>query len=106
MPFFIWTNYDIKEEYKECTSLNYLSSYVYDVAGIELPPYNKFLRELEDDIPAINANGYYSLDKECWLTFDEAVGEEKEKLELYEILQYNSTFDKRNRNEILFPTLK
>lgn len=106
VPFFIWANYDIEEGYKECTSLNYLSSYVYDVAGIELAPYNRFLRELESVAPAVNANGYYSLVKDCWLSFDEAVGEEKEKLELYEMFQYNSTFDKKNRSEILFPTLK
>lgn len=34
VPFFIWANYDIEEEYVECTSLNYLSNYLYKVAGI------------------------------------------------------------------------
>lgn len=106
VPFFIWANYDIEEEYIECTSLNYLSSYVYDAAGIDLPPYNQFLREMEETIPAINANGFYSLNNGCYLPFDEANEEELLWLEMYEALQYNNIFDKTNQNEILFPLLK
>lgn len=106
VPFFIWANYDIDEKYIDCTSLNYLSTYVYDVAGIALPPYNKFLRDMEKTIPSINANGYYSLTEGNYLPFDEASGEEQKWLELYDILQYNSIFDKKNRNEKLFPVLE
>lgn len=106
VPFFVWANYDIEEAYIDCTSLNYLSTYVYDVAGIALPPYNRFLRELEETIPAINANGYYSLSAERYLTFDEADGDELQWLEWYEALQYNSIFDTACRNELLFPALE
>ena len=105
VPFFIWTNYDIEEEHIECTSLNYLSSYVYDVAGISLPPYNQFLREMEATIPAINANGFYSLNNGGYLPFDKANEEEQQWLGWYEALQYNSIFDKKNKNETLFPAL-
>lgn len=106
VPFFVWANYDIEEEYIDCTSLNYLSSYVYSAAGIDLPPYNQFLRGMEAKIPSINANGYYSIENGCYLTFDQAGEEEAEWLKLYEMLQYNSTFDKANRNETLFPVLE
>ncbi len=106
VPFFIWANYGIAEEYIECTSLNYLSSYVYDAAGLELPIYNRFLRETERYIPAINTNGFYSQSEGRFLTFEEAESEEKRRLELYEALQYNSIFDKKNRNELLFPTIQ
>ncbi|MBQ2816009.1 MAG: sulfatase-like hydrolase/transferase [Clostridia bacterium] len=106
IPFFIWTNYDIDEKYVECTSLNYLSSYVYEVAGIPLPPYNKFLSELEEKIPSINAHGFYSLESKSFLPFNEASKNEKEWLLKYEQLQYNSLFDLENRNKKLFPTLK
>ncbi|MBR4880748.1 MAG: sulfatase-like hydrolase/transferase, partial [Clostridia bacterium] len=60
VPFFIWANYDIEEKHIDNTSLNYLSSYVYDVAGLTLPAYNNFLGEMEKVIPSINANGFYS----------------------------------------------
>jgi phosphoglycerol transferase MdoB-like AlkP superfamily enzyme len=83
VPFFIWANYDIEERNDiDCNSLNYLSSYVYDVAGIELPPYNKFLQDMENVVPAMNANGFYSPAAEGFLPFDEANEEEKKWLGL------------------------
>ena len=103
VPFFIWANYDIEEKYMDCISLNYLSSYVYDTAGIALPSYNQFLRKMEGSIPSINANGFYSLSSECYLPFDEANEAERYWLELYEILQYNSLFDTAHRNATFFP---
>ena len=106
VPFFIWTNYDIEEENVECTSLNYLSTYVYNAAGIALPPYNQFLQEMEKEIPSINAKGYYSLAEKGFLSVDEANEEERGMLDLYESLQYNNLFDKKNRNSILFPVLE
>ena len=106
VPFFIWANYDIDEQYIERTSLNYLSSYVYDVAGIDLPPYNRFLRDMEDVIPAVNANGFYSPEKGCYLPFEEATGEAQQWLDTYEALQYNNIFDKANQNKVLFPVLE
>ena len=105
VPFFIWANYDIEEEYIDCTSLNYLSSYIYNASGIVLPPYNQFLQEMEDAIPAINANGFYSLNDGCFLPFDEASEKERLWLELYKALQYNNIFDKTNQNKTIFPVL-
>lgn len=106
VPFFIWTNYDIEEKQVDCTSLNYLSSYVYEIAGLALPSYNQFLREMEDVIPSINANGYYSVANGCYQYFDKATGDELAWLELYQSLQYNNIFDKGNRNDDLFPVLE
>ncbi|MCR4722310.1 MAG: sulfatase-like hydrolase/transferase [Eubacteriales bacterium] len=106
VPFFIWANYEIEEEYIDCVSLNFLSTYVYDVAGISLPPYNQFLSEMETVIPAINANGFYSLVTSCYLDFDEADEVEAKWLNMYEILQYNCIFDEKNRNGVFFPVLR
>lgn len=105
VPFFIWANYDIEEKYVDCTSLNYLSNYVYEAAGLELPPYNRFLRDMEKIIPSINVNGYYSLEKGCYLPFEAADGEERQWLDAYEALQYNCIFDKKNQNKVFFPTV-
>lgn len=104
VPFFVWANYDIDEQYVDCTSLNYLSSYVYETAGISLPPYQRFLSDMAEHIPAINANGYYSKTTGGFVAPEDAPEDEKEWLRLYEQLQYNCVFDKQ-RNETLFPTL-
>lgn len=106
VPFFIWANYDIEEACLDCTSLNYLSSYVYEAAGIALPPYNRFLREMEEKIPSINANGFYSPENGGFVSFDEANEEEEKWLNLYEALQYNNIFDQKQKNEALFPSIK
>lgn len=106
IPFFIWANYDIGEEQIDCTSLNYLSSRVYQAAGIALPPYNQFLKEMEAVVPSINANGFYSLQNGCYMSFDDAVQEEQRWLDLYEVLQYNSIFDKTHRDKTFFPALE
>ena len=102
----MYLNYDIEEEYKDCTSLNYLSNSVYKVAGITPPPYNMFLEEMEQTIPAVNANGFYSLKEGRYLPLEEADEEEAYWLKLYEVLQYNNMFDKRHRSEEMFPVLE
>lgn len=106
VPFFIWANFDIEEKTLDCTSLNYLSTYVYETAGLELPVYNRFLSEMEETIPAINANGFYSLSAGCYLPFEEANEAEQKWLEWYEMLQYNCIFDTKHRNGTFFPTLE
>lgn len=102
VPFFLWANYDIPEQTIECTSLNYLGRYLLGVAGIQLPPYYRFLKDLETVIPAVNANGYYSLSQGTYLPLDQAEGEEAQWLDWYEILQYNGMFDNKNRSGIFF----
>ncbi len=106
VPFFIWTNYDTVEEQIEITSLNYLSTMALERAGIDLPAYNQFMVELMDVIPAINARGYYSLEKGKYLHIDDATGEEAEWLIKYQSLQYNGVFDSKNTSEIFFPYTK
>ena len=61
---------------------------------------------MESVIPSINANGFYSLRDRKYISFDSTSEEEKKWLELYEQLQYNSLFDRKNRSDILFPVLE
>lgn len=101
VPFFIWTNYDSEEVTGEQTSLNYLSNYVYEVAGMELPSYNRFLKYIQESIPAINAYGYYSKEEERYIARDSFVVEEK--LKWYSYLIYNAQFDIEGKSEKFFP---
>ena len=102
VPFVIWANYDIPEQTVECTSLNYLGRYLLEAAGMELPPYYSFLKDLEERIPAVNAMGYYSASWQTYLPLSEAEGEEAQWLSRYEILQYNGMFDKNGRSDVFF----
>lgn len=102
VPFFIWANYDIPEQTVDCTSLNYLGRYLLEAAGIELPPYYRFLKEAETAIPAVTAMGYYSLSRQAYLPLEEALGEEAKWLNRYACVQYNGIFDGENRSERFF----
>ena len=102
IPFFIWANFDIEEAEVEGTSINYLSRYLLEAAGIDLPPYYQFLKEMEEYIPAVSAKGYYSKSQGKYLTVDEASGTEADWLNEYAITQYNNLFDEKNRNETFF----
>ena len=97
VPYIIWTNFDSPEQTLPITSLNYLSNYVFEAAGIPLPPYNKALQQIQQRVPAINSFGFYSPVTGHFLPLSEAAGEEAEAILLYEQLQYNAVFDTKNR---------
>ena len=102
IPFFLWANYDIAQQEVDCTSLNYLGCYLLELAGLEIPPYFQFLGTLQEHIPSVSANGYYSLSQQRFLPISEAEGEEAQWLNLYEQLQYNSLFDNKHRSTHFF----
>ncbi|MCD8020573.1 MAG: sulfatase-like hydrolase/transferase [Clostridiales bacterium] len=99
-PFIIWANYDIEETTIDMMSANYLSAYVMQEAGLEMTPYQKFLMQLYEDLPVLNAMGaidsegnYYESAKET--PYDDMVDE-------YQILQYNNLIDTENTVESFF----
>lgn len=106
VPFFIWTNYDSTEKTVDITSLDFLSTMALEQAGIALPAYNQFMADMMEEVPAINSRGYYSKSEGAFLHLDEAEGEEAEWIQNYNILQYNSMFDKKNRSDRFFPYYK
>lgn len=103
VPFFIWTNYETKEETVEITSINFLASMALQRAGLTIPPYNQFLLDMMEVVPAINSRGYYSKSAGAFLHIEEATEEEAEWIRDYKILQYNNMFDKKGKSELFFP---
>lgn len=99
-PYLLWSNYELDAEEKEYISTNYLGSYLLDAVGVELPVYNQYLLELEEEIPAMNYMGY--LDKENIMHWNGEEGEYKELLYGYQMFQYNNLFDGKNRVKELF----
>lgn len=96
IPFLIWANYDIGEEYIQRTSINYLSSILLSKAGLKMSDYNRYLLDLYNDIPSISATGFYDKNNKLHET-TEKTGKYAEKLEEYKMIQYNYLFDKENR---------
>lgn len=93
-PFIIWTNYPIRAEQIDRMSANYLGAYVMTEAGLKTSPYQKFLMDLYEELPVINAMGaidsqgnYYKdvLDTPC-----------KDTVKQYQILQYNNLIDTKH----------
>lgn len=100
-PFFIWANYDIPEMDGIQTSNNYLGTMMLEQTGLEMAPYNYFLKNQQEQIPALNHLGYMDADG-TFHTWQE--GEEEELVQEwnYECLQYNNLAEKRRRLDDFF----
>ena len=105
VPFFIWTNFDTDEEEVEMTSLNFLGTMALQKAGVPLSPYNRFLSDLREQVPSMNARAFFSKSQGKYLHYDKAVGTEAEWINKYRILQYNNMFDKSGQSKYFFPYL-
>ncbi len=98
IPFYIWANYDINEEFIDCTSINYLSTYLLDVAGVERSDYFKYLTYLRNEIPAINNFCYIDSDGNYHPIENNSIPQSENKLlNKYQILQYNYLFDSKHK---------
>ena len=106
VPFFIWTNYESEAQEGELTSLNYLSTLALERAGISLPPYNRFLADMREVVPAMNARAYFSKAEGRYRHFEDASGEDAVWLEKYKMLQYNNMFDGKGKSSLFFPYIK
>lgn len=92
VPFFIWANYDIEEASGLSVSINYLSSLLFEAAGLPRNSYQNFLYDMYQEIPVVNALGYINKEGDCFY-FSDVQGETKELLDKYQILQYYNIFD-------------
>ncbi len=96
VPFVLWANYDIEEEVIEKTSLNYLYSIVADRLELPLTGYQEYLLEMSREIPVLNALGYWDSEDSFYELQDET-SPYYEKINEYNILEYNYILGKKNR---------
>ena len=105
VPYVIWANYDIEESNTlgnnnsdmelNTLSTNYFVSVVFDIAGIELSDYDRYLLDLHERVPAITAIGVW--DSEGNYYPSPAVSPFADELSVLEMIQYNLIFDDDNR---------
>ena len=98
-PYVIWANYDIEEKELDM-SANYLSSYVMSIAGNKLTGYNKYLLELQKELPVISAVCYKDKDGNVYANDEKS--KYSELLHTYRMLQYNQLFDEEGRLDEFF----
>ncbi|MDO4344709.1 MAG: LTA synthase family protein [Eubacteriales bacterium] len=98
IPFVLWSNYGLEAREYEKTSMNYLQSILFDLCGLPMTGYQKYLLELMDSIPALTANGYWGADGNFYAPKDTS-SPYYEKLTDYLLLLYNNVFDSKNRPE-------
>ena len=55
-PFFIWANYDIKEQTNMQISANYLSAYALNALGCSTSGFDQMRLALQQQIPVMNVN--------------------------------------------------
>lgn len=101
VPFLIWANYDIEEEYVEKTSLNYLYPLMADRLNLPMTGYQKYLLEMSEEIPVLNALGYWTADGSFY-ELDDKNAPCYDKINEYNILEYNYIFGQEDRNMELF----
>ena len=100
-PFFIWANYDIDEATDVLTSTNYLGTMMLEQTGLEMAPYNYYLQDLMEVMPALNHLGYMDASGKfhSWSDGDPDVLQAEWE---YECLQYNNLAEDSKRLDWFF----
>ena len=92
--YLIWANYDIPEE-ERLTSLNYLGLHLLKMAGSRLTPYQVYLNELEQKIPAFSAYGWFGTDGQYHAYGSDA--EVDQLINEFDSIEYNRLVDVHHR---------
>lgn len=86
-PYVIWSNYDMDMPEYGDMSANYLGAAVLECAGVELPPYYKYLLCLQKQFPEIS-----------FRTIEELEG--LEPINNYKMLQYNQLIEENYMQQL------
>jgi len=102
--FILWANYDIPEGQIDMISMNYLSTLLLQVVGLDMPEYNKYLANLYTEIPVISAAGCIDSDGNFFLATSDGEESEEitEEIKNYRYIAYNNVADTANREDDVF----
>ncbi len=98
--FILWANYDIPEAWVDQISVNYLSTLLLQVAGLDMPKYNQYLAGLYEKLPVITALGCRDAEGNFFQA-DQATSQ-KDDLQAYRKIAYNNLADMEHRQDELF----
>lgn len=103
VPFVLWANYDIEEEYVEAISANYLSSLCLEKAGVPTSPWQNYLSALHEEYPVVTAN-IFADDKGLYYGSN-VMDTMAEELNDYNRLNYYYLFESNHWENELFRAL-
>lgn len=101
IPFVLWTNFNLPPAQYEKTSMNYLQSILFDALGLPMTGYQKYLLELQKEIPAVTSKGYWGADG-TFYDIDDSDSPYRDKLTEYESILYNNIFDPDRRPDAFY----
>ena len=102
VPFFIWANYDIPEKENVKTSINFLSTIMFDVANLPLNKYQLLQLDIMERIPVIHGNGMWDNEGNYYSSIEDLPEDIKDDVKLYKMIQAQSMIDPDNKIEELF----
>jgi phosphoglycerol transferase MdoB-like AlkP superfamily enzyme len=98
--FILWANYDIPTGWVDEISMNYLSTLLLQIAGLDMTEYNEYLANLYEKLPVITAMGCRDAEGDFFQA------DEKNPLEAeisdYRKIQYNNLADLKGRATSVF----
>ncbi len=101
-PFVIWTNYEQPSVDMGKLGAVYLSSYVLDLAGLAMPPYNQFLLRMSQELPVVHPIGVYGRDGSyhSWEQAESGDDPYHVLVRDYGYMVYNHSMDRRTVQEL------
>ncbi|MBQ7954377.1 MAG: LTA synthase family protein [Lachnospiraceae bacterium] len=88
VPYMIWSNFDIAEETEEEMSVNFLAGEVFELCGLELPPYWQELDRVRKEYPIVTSVQVQDAGGEVY-----EPEEVEEDLNFYRQIQYYMLFE-------------
>ncbi len=101
VPYLFWSNTEINSDVKDITSLNFLSGYLLEMAGVEKTDFLEFVNQLNEEVSVITAAGWLDTNLAFTPLSYTSTGLPPQ-LQLYSSLQYNALFDAENQLTPLF----
>ncbi len=94
VPYVIWANYDLDIDIGK-TSLNMLGQALLETLGLDTTLYSHYLNDLKEELPVISFPGYFDDRYNAYSHLE--TNDHTEKIKEYQIIQYDSIFDTRDR---------
>lgn len=88
-PFIIWANYEIDSRDMGIINVNGLVPLLLEEAGVEMIPYYRYIREMQEKVPVLGSSGYImNADRDIYSYYDDT--EYSDMVWKYIYLSYNN----------------